>query len=283
MKKTIFLLIAFFAIISVNAQVKTPKPSPKSTVNQVIGMTDVTLEYCRPSAKGRNIFGDLVPFGKLWRTGANENTTISFSEEVMIDGKKLPKGKYALFTLPKADNWEFIFYKDVIGWGVPEVWDESKVALRANAKPLLLNKYVETLNMTFNNLDNNFGMFELTWEKTYVALKIEVATDKVAMESIEKTLNGPSSGDYFSAAQYFFQSNKDMTKALGYVNKALELSKEKEVPFWYLRQKSLIQAKLGDKKGAIETAKASLAAATTAKNMDYVKMNNDSITEWSKK
>jgi tetratricopeptide (TPR) repeat protein len=283
MKKIILLLAAFFLTYTSNAQLKTPKPSPKSTVNQVIGMTDVTLEYFRPSAKGRNIFGDLVPFGKMWRTGANENTTISFSEEVMIDGKKLAKGKYALFTLPKADNWEFIFYTDTSNWGVPEVWEESKVALRANVKPLLLNKYVETLNMTFNNLDNNFGMLEITWEKTYAALKIEVPTEKVAMESIEKVLNGPSSGDYFSAAQYFFQSNKDMTKALGYINKAIELSKEREVPFWYLRQKSLIQAKMGDKKGAIETAKLSLAAATTAKNTDYIKMNNDSITEWSKK
>ena len=122
---------------------------------------------------------------------------------------------------------------------------------------------------------------ELSWEKTLVAIKFEVPTQKTAMASIEKTLAGPVAGDYFSAAQFYLQSNGDITKALTYVDKALELNIEK--PFWYTRLKSLIQAKLGDKKSAIETAKISMAAAETAKNADYVKMNKDSIAEWLKK
>lgn len=270
--------------MSAIAQVKTPQASPKSVVEQVVGLTDVTVEYSRPSAKGRVIFGDLVPFGKVWRTGANENTTIAFSDDVTIDGKTLAKGKYALYTLPKADNWEVIFYKTTDNWGNPEEWKESDVALRANVKPELTNRKVETFSINITNVTNDAASLEISWETTIVALKFEVPTQKKATASITKTLAGPSAGDYFSSAQYFYQSNGDLTKALEYVNKAISMTKAGEdVPFWYLRQKSLIQAKLNDKKGAIETAKLSLAGAEKAKNADYVKMNNDSITEWSKK
>lgn len=281
MKKLIYLVVMIIANYAIEAQVKTPAPSPKAKIEQVVGLTNVEVEYSRPSRKGRTIFGDLVPFGKVWRTGANGNTTISFSEDVVIDGKTLKKGKYALFTIPKADNWEIIFYSDTDNWGEPETWDETKVALRANTKPEMLSKNVESFTIGINNLDNNFAHLELSWEKTYVALKFEVPTQKTAIASIEKALAGPSANDYFSSAQFFYQSNGDLIKALEYVNKALELNKEK--PFWYNRQKSLIQSKLGDKKGAIETAKLSLAAATIAKNNDYIKMNTESIADWSKK
>src|SRR6478736_8396034 len=110
MKKAIFILALMLGSFAVQAQVKTPQPSPKAYATQIVGLTEVELEYSRPSAKKRIIFGDLVPFGKLWRTGANANTTISFSEDVTIDGKSLKKGKYALYSTPKADNWEVIFY-----------------------------------------------------------------------------------------------------------------------------------------------------------------------------
>ena len=281
--KKIFLFVAAAMITSssIEAQVKTPQPSPMATVKQVVGLTDVEVTYSRPGMKGRTIFGDLVPFGKMWRTGANANSTISFSEDVVIDGKTLKKGKYALFATPKADNWEIIFYSTTDNWGIPEEWKESNVALKTNAKPEMLNKAVENLTIGINNLDNNYGHLELSWEKTMVAVKFEVPTKKAAEANIEKALAGPTAGDYFSSAQYYYQSNGDMAKALSYINKALEINKDK--PFWYNRQKSLIQAKMGDKKGAIESAKTSLASATAAKNADYIKMNNDSIAEWSKK
>lgn len=278
------LLAIMIANFYVQAQVKTPQASPKSVVEQVVGLTDVTVDYSRPSTKGRVVFGDLVPFGKVWRTGANANTIISFSDDVVIDGKTLAKGKYSLYTLPKADNWEIIFYKTTDNWGNPEEWNESNVALRANAKPELTNRKVETFTIGFSNLSNDGASLDLAWETTIVSLKFEVPTQKTAIASINKALAGPTAGDYFSSAQYFFQSNGDMNKALEYVNKAITMTKAGEdVPFWYLRQKSLIQAKLNDKKGAIETAKLSLAAAEKAKNSDYVKMNTDSINEWSKK
>lgn len=284
MKKILVATALFLSILPAFSQVKTPQASPKAEVNQTVGLTDVEIEYSRPSAKGRTIFGDLVPFGKLWRAGANANSTISFSEDVMIDGKTLKKGKYALFITPKADNWEIVFYDDTSNWGTPEKWDDAKVALKANAKPEMMNRYVESFTISINNIDNDFAHLEFSWEKTIVALKFEVPTNKAAIASIEKALAGPTAGDYFSSAQYLFQSNGDMNKALEYANKATGMTAAgKDTPFWYLRLKSLIQAKVGDKKGAIETAKMSLAGAEKAGNADYVKMNKDSMTEWSKK
>lgn len=280
MKKVVCLLAILVASIS-GAQVKTPQASPKCTLDQMVGLTEVIVEYSRPSAKGRNVFGDLVPFGKLWRTGANANTTVSFSEDVVIGGNKLKKGKYAIFTTPRSDNWEVVFYTDTDSWGIPEKWDDAQVALKTTVKPEMLNRSVESFTIGINNLDNNFAHLELSWEKILVAIKFEVPTQKTTLASIDRALAGPTAGDYFAAAQYYFQSNLDSAKALTFVNKAIDMNADK--PFWYNRLKSLIQAKLGDKKGAIETAKLSLSAAETAKNNDYIKMNKDSIAEWSKK
>lgn len=278
------ILIAFAIIIAnftIEAQVKTPQSSPKATVIQAVGLTDVEINYSRPSARGRAVFGNLVPFGKVWRTGANENTTISFSDDVVIDGKTLKKGKYALYTIPKIESWDIIFYSTTDNWGNPAEWNEANVALKATVKPETLSKNVETFTIGIGGLDNNFAFLEMYWENSYAAVKFEVPTEKKAMANIEKVLAGPAAGDYFAAAQYLYQANGDIATARAYVDKALELNQDK--PFFYFRLKSLIQAKQGDKKGAIETAKLSLTAAEIAKNQDYVKMNKDSIAEWSKK
>ncbi len=276
----IIALALFVAGLSAEAQLKTPQSSPKTTINQVVGLTDVEITYSRPSAKGRVVFGNLIPFGKVWRTGANENTIVSFSDDVVIDGKILKKGKYSLYTIPKIESWDVIFYKTTDNWGNPEEWKEENVALKTSVKPETLNKSVETFTIGVSGLDNNYAFLEMYWENSYAAVKFEVPTQQKTTANIDKVLAGPSAGDYFSAAQFLFQSNGDANKALAHVNKALDMTKEK--PFWYNRLKSLIQAKLGDKKGAVETAKASLAAAEIAKNQDYVKMNKDSIAEWSK-
>jgi hypothetical protein len=284
MKKILVTGALLLAFMVSSAQIKTPQASPSAAIEQAVGLTNVKIEYSRPSAKGRSVYGELVPFGKLWRTGANGNTIITFSEDVVISGKTLPKGQYALYTLPKADSWDIIFYTDTNNWGLPEKWDDKKEALRATVKPEFLSRNVETFTIGVNNLDNDYGYLEIAWEKTMVALKFEVPTKQTALKSIETALAGPTSTDYFAAAQYYYQSGGDQNKALTWINAAVEKTpKGQEVPFYILRQKSLIQAKLGDKKGAIETAKLSQAAAEKANNADYVKMNKDSIQEWSKK
>jgi len=281
MKKIIVVLAVFMSQFAVQAQIKTPQASPRAIVSQMVGLTEVELNYSRPGAKGRPVFGNLVPFGKLWRTGANENTTISFSDDVIIDDKILKKGKYALYSVPRIESWDIIFYTATDNWGLPQEFDETKVALRTTVKEEALSKPVESLTINISGLDTSSAYLEIFWENSFVALKFEVPTQKTAMASIEKVLNGPSANDYYSAANFLFQTNTDIAKSLVYVNKSLELSKDK--PFWFLRLKSLIQAKQGDKSGAIETAKLSLEAAEEAKNQDYVKMNRDSIAEWSKK
>ncbi|WP_281225345.1 DUF2911 domain-containing protein [Flavobacterium aquiphilum] len=281
MKKILFVLTFIIAPFIVEAQLKTPQASPKATVFQTVGLTDVEIVYCRPSARGRAVFGNLVPFGKIWRTGANENTTISFSDDVLIDGKVLPKGKYALYTVPKIESWEIIFYSTTNNWGNPEVWNEANVVLRTTVKEDALVKPVESLTIGISSLDANFGYLDIEWENSSVSMKFEVPTQKNTMDNIEKVLAGPTSADYFSAAQYVYQSNGDNAKALNYIDKAMDMSTEK--PYWYTRLKSLIQARSNDFKNAIETAKLSLGAAEVAKNQDYVKMNKESIAEWSKK
>lgn len=283
MKKIIYILAMIIVNYAIEAQVKTPAPSPKSVLNQVVGLTDVTVEYSRPSAKGRIVFGDLVPFGKVWRTGANANSTVSFSDDVVINGTTLKKGKYAIFTLPKADMWEVIFYNTTDNWGTPENWDEKKVAVQTNVDPIALGNNVESFTIGINNITNDSASLDISWEKTMVSVKFDVPTQKTAMASIDKALAGPTASDYFSSGQYLLQSNGDLGKALDYLNRAISMTKPgADVPFWYQRQKSLVQAKMGDKSGAIATAKLSLAGAQKEKNDDYVKMNNDSIREWSK-
>lgn len=283
MRKITIVALFCASILSLNAQVKTPQASPSSKVEQVVGLTNVEIEYSRPGVKGRTIYGDLVPFGKHWRTGANANTTIFFSNDVQINGKELSKGKYAVYTLPKADSWDVIFYNDTNNWGLPQNWDDSNVALSTTVKPETLSNSVETFTIEVNNITNNNATLDIIWEKTKVSVPFVVPTQDLAMASIEKALAGPSMGDYYSAAQYYYQADKDMNKALLWINNAVSMTPAgSDTPFWYLRLKSLIQAKLGDKKGAIETAKYSLQGAKKAGNTDYEKMNKDSIAEWSK-
>ncbi|MEO7977258.1 DUF2911 domain-containing protein [Flavobacterium sp.] len=280
MKKIFIALFTILACSFAEAQVRTPQASPKAIIKQTVGLTDVEIVYSRPGARGRAVFGNLVPFGKLWRTGANENTIISFSDDVVIDGKILKKGKYSLYTIPKIESWEVIFYSTTDNWGLPESWNDANVVLRTTVKENALPTPVESFTIGISGLDPNFAYLEMAWENSHVALKFEVPTSKIATESIQKALGGPTWNDYYAAAQYLFQSNGNIANARTYVDKALDMSTEK--PYYVSRLKSLIQAKQGDKSGAIETAKISLAAAEAANNQDYVKMNKDSIAEWNR-
>lgn len=280
MKRILIVLSLIISQYTVEAQVRVPDTSPKAIVKQVVGLTDVEIVYSRPSSKGRSVLGNLVPFGQLWRTGANDNSIISFSDDVVINGKTLKKGKYALYTIPNIQSWDVLFYTTTDNWGTPKEFDEAKVALKTAVKEEALSKPVETFTLAINNLDNNSATLDISWENSYVSLKFEVPTKKIAIASIEKALAGPEPEEYYKAAQYYYQSNSDINKARTYIDKAVELSKN--VPFYYLRLKSLIQAKQGDKKGAIETAKWSITASEAAGNKEYVDMNKASIEEWSK-
>ncbi len=279
MKKLLFIALAFVFSLNINAQVKTPQPSPFSKQEQKVGLTDVTIEYSRPNMRGRTIFGNLVPYGKFWRTGANKNTTITFSDDVTIDGQTLKAGAYAIFVKPNTESWDVVFYADTNNWGTPREWDEAKVAAKTNAQIYKLPMKIETFTMSFDDLSNSEATLGMMWEDVYVGVKFEVPTDKAVVASIKKAMNGPGAGDYFSAAVYYLQEGKNIDEAKKWIDKAVDMTKDKP-RFWFLRQQSLIHAKAGDKKGAIAAAKQSLAGAEKAGNADYVKMNKDSLKEW---
>ncbi|GAA4114521.1 DUF2911 domain-containing protein [Aquimarina addita] len=280
MKKIILFVSVALLSFAIQAQVKAPQPSPSAKIEQVIGLTDVSVSYARPSMKGRTIFGNLVPFDKLWRTGANKNTEITFSEDVKVEGKELKKGTYAVFTKPGKENWEVIFYTDNTNWGIPKEWDEAKVAAKATVKVNKIPMNVETFTIMFSDFTMNGATLNFLWENTEAAVKIEVPTKETTLASIEAVMAGPSANDHYKAA-VFYKEIEEYTKAKEHIDKAVASSKEPA--FWYHRQQSLIYAKTGDKDGAIKAAKTSLTLAEKAGNADYVKMNKDSLAEWGAK
>ncbi|MCF4101454.1 DUF2911 domain-containing protein [Gillisia sp. M10.2A] len=277
MKKLFFLMCTLFLSGSTFAQIEAPQPSPFARMEQKVGLTDITLEYSRPSMKGREIFGNLVPYGKVWRTGANANTTITFSDDVEIDGEVLKKGTYGIYTIPNKESWDVMFYSNATNWGNPETWDESMVALKATAEVIELPFEVQTFTIFFDDLQSDSAIMSFVWGNVEAHLKIEVPTEAKTMSSIKKVMNGPGANDYFAAASYYHESGKDLKQALEWIKKATSMQPE---AYWMLRRKSLIEAELGMKKEAIATAKNSLAAAEKAMNADYVKMNKDSLKEW---
>ncbi|WP_282085958.1 DUF2911 domain-containing protein [Aquimarina algiphila] len=280
MKKIVLFLSAALLSLGVEAQVKAPQPSPTSKIEQVIGLTDVAVEYSRPSMRGRAIFGNLVPYDKLWRTGANKNTQITFGDDVKVGGKELKKGTYAIFTKPGKETWEVIFYSDANNWGTPRKWDDTKVAAKTSIKSNTIPMNVETFTIMFSDFKMDSAVMNFIWENTEAAITIETSAKAQTIASIEKTMAGPTDGDHYQAAT-FYKETGDVAKAKEHIEKAISI--RKEPAFWYHRQQSLIYAKGGDKAGAIKAAKTSLELAEKAGNADYVKLNKDSLAEWGAK
>lgn len=278
MKKLLFVAFLGLMTAGVTAQINTPAPSPAGKVWQEVGLTDVTVEYSRPAMRGRTVMGNLVPYGAMWRTGANANTTIEFSTAVTVAGKELKAGKYAIFTKPMKDKWEVYFYTDTDNWGTPENWDDSKVAAMATVPVVQIPMDVGSFTITIDEITNDGAQIGMMWEKTYVAVAFDVPANKTVLAQIDKMMAGPGMGDYYAAAVYLSSTDQELEKANKYMEKAMSMNKEPK--FWQLRQQSLLLAKVGNKKGAVKAAQASLAGAKEAGNKDYVKMNTDSLKEW---
>ncbi len=268
--------------LPVLAQIETPQPSPTATFTQKVGLTEVTIEYSRPGVKERKIFGDLVPYGKLWRTGANRATKITFADDVKIAGKDLPAGDYALFTIPGKDEWTVIFNKNTNQSGTGN-YKEEEDALRVQIKPNHITEPRETFLINLEYVRPNSAFIELAWENTQILIPLEVEIDERIMASIKKAMS-VAPGTYYQAAVYYRESGKDLNQALEWIDKAIELyEKNGANVFWAYRQKALIQADMKKYADAIETAKTSIAKAKAAGNDDYVRMNEKSIKEWSEK
>ena len=263
-------------------KITTPQPSPKATVEQRVGLTDISVEYSRPGVKGRAVFGDLVPFGKTWRTGANSNTKVTFSSDVSIDGQTLNAGSYGLYTVPNENSWEIIFYSESDNSGVPRDWDDTKIVAKTSVEVYSMPMNVETFTITFDDVSSTSAVIGLLWKKTYVGIKFEVPTDKLVSETIDAVMAAsPEAGDYYNAAIYYRQQELDIKKANEWMEKAMSLTENPA--FWQLRQQSLIYAKMGDTEKAIAVAEKSLELSKKAGNEAYIKMNTQSLAEWSVK
>ncbi len=268
------MLFTVFTVVgllwSAGAQVKMPAPSPTQTVKQDFGIGTIELTYSRPSAKGRKIFGDLVPYNKLWRTGANAATKIVFSDPVDIAGKKLDSGTYVLYTIPGIDSWEVILNKGLKNWGT-DGYKETEDVIRFKAEPMKMKSKLESLTLEFSDVKAETCSINIRWEKTAISIPV-VANfkDKVRgqIEAAMKTEKKP----YWQAAQFYNEYDKNLTLALDNATKAIDENKD---AFWMWIYKAKIQKEMGDMSGAMESSKKSMALAEAAKNDDYVKMNKD--------
>lgn len=278
---TLFFAAAMMIPLMAQEQIKTPQPSPLATITQQIGVMEVKVEYSRPGVKDREIFGGLVPYNELWRTGANATTKFTFSDEVLIEGILVPAGDYGLYTIPGEEEWTIIFNKN-LGWGTNR-YDEKDDAARFTVKPVKHSGNVETFTIGFSNIRDNWSYVDLSWENTIVQFKIEFDVDSKVMAQIEQVMANPErnlANLYYNSADYYYKNDKDLKQSLAWVEKAIQMRND---AFWMVRLKSLIQAKMGDYKNAIKTAEQSKALAQKAGNQQYVKMNEDAIAEWKGK
>ena len=276
--------VTLLAAPAAQAQIITPQASPKSTVMQRVGLTDITIVYSRPGVKARNIFGTVVPFGKRWRTGANATTSIKFSDDVTIEGKKVPAGEYGLYTIPNKTEWLVVLNKNTkLGADVDGFKDDQDVA-RFTIKPTKLSSKVETFTINFTDVTPATANVAMEWEMTGAKFKVTADVDSKVMAQIdEKIIKAatPAAGDLASAAVYYFDNNKDLKQALAWMEKANAAEPTK---FWNLNTEAKIRLKMKDYAGAMKVAEASkkAALAATPPNGEYVKMNEDLMAEAKK-
>ena len=277
-----FLLFAILiAGLTVSqAQIQTPAPSPSAKVEQKIGLVDVSVEYSRPSVKGRTVFGDLVPYDEVWRTGANSATKITFSDTVTFGGVGVKKGTYALLTKPGKSSWTLMLYPHN-STSFSSYVDSEVVPLSINAPVQNLPKgaHMESLMISFDELTNRSANFYIIWDEIMVSAPIKVNTDASVEASIKKVMAGPSAQDYYAASSYYLNEKKDMKQALEWVNKSISMGNEK---FWVYRTKSLIQHELGDDAGAMDSALKSMELAKKDGNDEFIRLNEESLKEWRK-
>lgn len=274
-KKLLFTAIVAVALQAANAQaIKTPQPSPAQTIKQDFGVGTIELSYSRPSIKGRKIYSDLAPAGQVWRTGANNPTTLTFSDEVMIGGAKVAPGKYGLVSIPGMDSWTMILTKQ-LDITSPAAYKQESDVVRVAVKPMKLAEPMETLTMNFANVKANSTDLHIMWGSVGVALPITADIDSKIMGQINNAMN-KDNRPYFASAMYYMENGKDVNQAITWFDKALEQNPN---AFWIHHQKANALAKAGKKEDARKAANRSIELAKEAKNDDYVRMNEKLLAE----
>jgi len=281
---TIIVLAAFlFSSQPAIAQIDYPSPSPFATIHQKVGVTDVKVEYSRPAKKGRILFVDVEEFGKIWRTGANASTKISFSTDVTLEGKPVPAGEYALYSIPGQTDWTVMLYKDLSLGGNIGDYDESKEVVRVNVKAEKVLDSVESFTIDIGNISANGATIALVWGEYYVPIKMEVDTDAIVSVQIEEYMKNPMASvgnNYAEAANFYFRNDKDLNSALEWIDKAIEINPN---AFWNIQTKARILGKMENYSGAIVAAQKSTEVAKAASNdFGYIEANQKLIDDWSK-
>jgi hypothetical protein len=277
MKKTLLICLAIFLIMDAGAQLRTPAPSPTQTVKQDFALSSVEISYSRPGIKGRKIFGDLVPFGKVWRTGANQATTINFGDDVMIGGKKIPAGKYGLLSIPDKKNWTLIITKqlDVTN---PSAYKQDQDVVRVEAKAYDMEERMENFTIQFANVKPASFDLQLMWDKTAVVLPVSADVETKVMAQIDQLMN-KDNRPYYNAALYYMENGKDLNQALAWFDKAAEMQPD---AYWVHHQRANCLAKLGKVEEAKKAAEKSKELAIAQKNDDYVRLNDKLLEELNK-
>ncbi len=276
-KNYIFFILFSLSTVLTNAQVKTPQASPVCTISQAVGTSDISITYSRPGAKNRVIFGNIVPYDKMWRTGANKATKISFSEEVTFAGQKLPAGEYSLFTIPSTSEWEVILNNELNLWGTGE-YNEADDVLRVKIPSSSNENHVESLTIDLNTFSSSGADLTISWEKTKVIIPINTnAIEKIQKEYTTLLEEGPSANTYYKGARFFLENNLDLELALKWINSAIEKRPE---AFWMSYQKARILVLMNNSKEAIKVAKEVITMAEAAEDSyGYDKKANDLIKE----
>ncbi len=272
MKKIVLLFSLFVSMGTMAQGIKMPAPSPTQTIKQDFALSSIELNYSRPLVKGRKIFGDLVPFGAMWRTGANGATKVTFGEDVKVGGVAVKAGSYALYSIPNAGEWEIILNKGVNNGGLNGYKKEEDVA-RFKVKPMTLPMNIESFTIIIGDVLAASANIQIMWEKTAVSIPVEADIDSKIMKSIDAAMN-VDSRPYFAAASYYFEAGKDMAKALEWTNKAIDAQPS---AYWMVHLKAKIQAKMGDKVAAKATALKGIELAKAGGNPDYVALNEKLI------
>jgi hypothetical protein len=268
LRKLITCAAVAFILLEAQAQtVRTPAPSPTQTIKQDFGLSSVELSYSRPGIKGRKVFGDLVPFGKVWRTGANNPTTITFGDEVKIGDTKVPAGKYGLVTIPERNSWTIIITKQLDVASPADYKPESDV-VRVTVTPMTMKEKMETFTMQISDIKPTACEVHIMWENTAVALPITTDVESKVMAQIDNAMN-KDNRPYFASAMYYLDNGKDINQAIVWFDKAIEQNPN---AFWVYHQKANALAKLGKKQEAKASAEKSIELAKKAQNDDYVQL-----------
>ena len=273
--KKILLLSAIFCYSFISGQIKTPQPSPTATITQKVGVSDISVEYSRPGAKGREIFGGLVSYGKMWRTGANKATKITFNENCVFGGAKVKKGSYSLFTIPGEKEWTVVLNKNTELWGVGE-YDEENQVCSIVAKAINTKDFTESFTIDFGTFQSFSAIMSLKWANTKIDIKIEsLEAKKLEQQYLELLTKGPSANDYYNGAKFFADNTSEYEMALEWINTAV---KKRPDAFWMQFHKARILKKMGNNKESISVAEGVIELAKVKKDdYGYIKRSEDLI------